>query len=127
LLQLVHWLKDSPEHVAQSGWQETQFPEELNVLEGQELTHCPFEASKLFAHVKQKLALPEQLVQDEEQAEKIIKSAHFENKLKGSSSYLCTSNYPEERGKCPMDNLRRTSPATTRNQEDNQCTEPDRW
>ncbi|KAG2352711.1 hypothetical protein BDR07DRAFT_1383965 [Suillus spraguei] len=48
LLQLVHWLKDAPEHVAQSGWQETQDPEELNVLEGQELTHCPFEASKLF-------------------------------------------------------------------------------
>jgi len=68
LLQLVHWLNDPPEHVAQSGWQETQAPAELNVLEGQELTHWPFEASKLFAHVKQKLALPEQLVQDEEQA-----------------------------------------------------------
>jgi hypothetical protein len=68
LLQLVHWLNDSPEQVAQSGWQETQFPAELNVLEGQELTHCPSEASKLFTHVKQKLAVPEQLVQDEEQA-----------------------------------------------------------
>jgi uncharacterized protein YuzB (UPF0349 family) len=45
-----------------------QAPEELNVLEGQELTHCPFEASKLFAHVKQVVALPAQLVQDEEQA-----------------------------------------------------------
>jgi hypothetical protein len=69
LLQLVHWLKDGPEHVAQSGWQAMQAPEELNLLEGQELTHCPLEASKLFVQVKQVVALPAQLVQDEEQAE----------------------------------------------------------
>jgi hypothetical protein len=69
LLQLVHWLKDAPEHVAQSGWQEMQAPEELNLFEGQELTHCPSEANKLFAHVKQVVALPAQLVQEEEQAE----------------------------------------------------------
>lgn len=68
LLQLVHWLKDPPEHVAQSGWHVTQAPEELNVLDGQELTHCPLDASILFAHVKQKLALPAHVLQDEEHA-----------------------------------------------------------
>lgn len=43
--QLAHWLKEVPEHVAQSGWQETHVPEELKADEGQEETHLPAEAS----------------------------------------------------------------------------------
>jgi len=43
--QLEHWLNDDPEHVAQSGWQVVQIPEELKVLDGHEDTHLPVDAS----------------------------------------------------------------------------------
>lgn len=41
---------------------------ELNVLEGQLATHEPEDASLLLAQVKQKVADPEQVEQDESQA-----------------------------------------------------------
>lgn len=66
--QLVHWLKELPEHVAQSGWQVTHCPEELNVFEGQEATHFPFAASWLLAHDRQNVADPAQVPHDESQA-----------------------------------------------------------
>lgn len=43
--QLEHWLKEVPEQVAQSGWQARHAPEELTVLEGQEDTQVPLDAS----------------------------------------------------------------------------------
>ena len=43
--QAEHWLKDAPEHEAQSGWQETQVPEDEKELDGHDTTHWPFDAS----------------------------------------------------------------------------------
>lgn len=43
--QLEHWLKEPPVQVAQSGWQGRHEPDELNVLDGQDETQEPFEAS----------------------------------------------------------------------------------
>ena len=66
--QLEHWLKALPVHVAQSGWQVTHWPDELNDPVGQDATHLPFEANWLFAHVKQNVDDPAQVPQDESQA-----------------------------------------------------------
>lgn len=68
--QLEHWLNELPEHDAQSGWQAIHWPEELNVLEGHDDTHEPFDASWLFAQVKQKVDEPAQVLHDESQAER---------------------------------------------------------
>jgi len=69
--QLEHWLNALPEHVAQSGWHLTQLSDELKELEGHELTHVPFEASLLFAQVRQKVDEPAQVEHDESQAEQV--------------------------------------------------------
>lgn len=61
-------MKEFPEQVAQSGWHATQEPEELNELEGQDVTQLPDEASLLSAQVRQKSAEPAQVPQEEEQA-----------------------------------------------------------
>ncbi|EED78376.1 predicted protein [Postia placenta Mad-698-R] len=67
-LQLEHWLKEPPEHVAQSGWHARHEPEELKVLDGHEETHDPLDASLLLAQVKQKVDDPAQVLQEESQA-----------------------------------------------------------
>lgn len=67
-LQLLHWLKEPPEQLAQSGWQLRQAPAEEKVLEGQLETHFPLEASWLEAQVKQNVDEPEQVPQLESQA-----------------------------------------------------------
>ncbi|THH10113.1 hypothetical protein EW145_g1555 [Phellinidium pouzarii] len=64
-----HWLKEAPEQVAQSGWQGTHAPEEENEFGGQEKTHEPIEARRLFEQVKQKVDEPAHVPQDESQAE----------------------------------------------------------
>lgn len=64
----VHWLKEPPEQVAQSGWQVRQDPAEENVLDGQLATHLPDDASWLDAHVKQNDAEPAQVLHEESQA-----------------------------------------------------------
>ena len=66
--QLEHWLKEEPEQLAQSGWQVRQEPDELNVVEGHEVTHFPLNASWLPPHVKQKSAAPVQVPQVESHA-----------------------------------------------------------
>ena len=50
----------------------TQVLEELKVLEGQLATHEPEDASLLLAQVRQKVADPEQLEQDESQAVHVL-------------------------------------------------------
>lgn len=70
--QLEHWLKAPPEHVAQSGWQVTQLPDELKVFEGQLATHEPEEASLLFAQVRQKVEDPAQVEQDASQVWQVL-------------------------------------------------------
>ena len=64
----VHWLKEPPEQVAQSGWQERQAPDAEKVLEGHVETHLPWDASWLFAHVRQNVEEPAQEPQEESQA-----------------------------------------------------------
>ncbi|OAX40964.1 hypothetical protein K503DRAFT_781046 [Rhizopogon vinicolor AM-OR11-026] len=91
LLQLVHWLKDPPEPVAQSGWQETQFQEELNMLEGQELS------------------IPTPVL----------------NPMEAARTCACQIILRRKKNTGGI-NWQRTFLATRRNQEDNQCTEPDR-
>lgn len=71
--QVLHWLKEEPEQVAQSGWQERQEPVEglANVFLGQEeaATHWPLEESWLEdEQVRQKLAAPAQVLQLESHA-----------------------------------------------------------
>lgn len=58
--------------MAQSGWQVTQEPVELKVLEGQLATHDPEDASLLLAQVRQKVADPEQVEQDESQVLQVL-------------------------------------------------------
>lgn len=60
-----HWLKDSPEQVAQSGWHATQAPEDEKALDGHDVTHEPLEASWLFVQVRQNVALPAHVPQVE--------------------------------------------------------------
>lgn len=67
-------MKEFPEQVAQSGWHATQEPEELNELEGQDVTQLPDEASLLSAQVRQKSAEPAQVPQEEEQAVQVTLS-----------------------------------------------------
>lgn len=43
--QLVHWLKEPPVQLAQSGWQVKQAPEEEKVFDGQLWTHLPPDAN----------------------------------------------------------------------------------
>jgi hypothetical protein len=62
--QLEHWLKDGPEQLAQSGWQVTQVPVELKLFEGHDVTHCPFDASWLFAQVRQNFDAPVHVLQE---------------------------------------------------------------
>lgn len=72
--QLEHWLKELPEHVAQSGWHVTHWPEEVKVFEGQDDTHFPLAATWLFAHVKQNVDEPAQEPQDESQADGVVQN-----------------------------------------------------
>jgi hypothetical protein len=62
--QPEHWLKDGPEQLAQSGWQATQVPVALKLFEGHDVTHCPFDASKLFVQVRQKFDAPVHVLQE---------------------------------------------------------------
>jgi hypothetical protein len=71
VLQDKHWLNEAPEQLPQSGWQERQALEELNVLTGQEETHFPLEASWLFVQVKQNVADPAQVPHEESHAGKL--------------------------------------------------------
>ena len=64
----AHCVNDSPEHVAQSGWHDTQEPPEEKVVEGQEVLHESWNASWLFVQVRQKVAEPAQVPQVESQA-----------------------------------------------------------
>lgn len=66
--QLLHWLKDAPEQLAQSEWHERHDPDELNVLEGHVETHFPSEASWLPAQVRQKVEDPAHVPQEESHA-----------------------------------------------------------
>lgn len=69
--QDVHWLKDEPEQVAQSGWQVTQEPDELNVFDGQLETQLPSEANWVEeAHVRQNVDEPVHVPHEESQADK---------------------------------------------------------
>lgn len=63
-----HWSNPDPLHVAQSGWHAVQEDAEAKEVEGQEETHVPFEASRLLAHVRQKVVVPAQVLHDESQA-----------------------------------------------------------
>jgi len=90
--QLEHWLNAPPEHVAQSGWQVRQIPDELNVLEGQLATHEPEDASWLLAQVRQKFADPEQDEQD---------ASHFLQVLSAGST-----NVPEGQDSIHLPSLR---------------------
>lgn len=72
--QLEHWLKAEPEQEAQSGWQATQEPDELNVFEGQDVTHLPPDASWLLAQVRQNVDEPAHVLHDESQAVQVMLS-----------------------------------------------------
>lgn len=67
-LHVVHWLKEDPEQLPQSGWHLVHEPEDENVLDGQVETHCPEEARRPELHVRQKFAEPAHAPQLEEQA-----------------------------------------------------------
>lgn len=85
-LQLEHWLKEPPEHVAQSGWHARHEPEELKVLDGHEETHDPLDASLLLAQVKQKVDDPAQVLQEESQAVQVKLSVGLRNVPDGQLS-----------------------------------------
>lgn len=57
-----------------------QEPDEVKVLEGQDATHLPLDASWLFRHVRQNVALPTQVPQVESQAGKEV-SLHIDGRL----------------------------------------------
>jgi len=67
-LHVVHWLKEDPEQLPQSGWHLMHEPEDENELDGQVETHCPEEAKRPELHVRQKSGEPVHVAQFEEQA-----------------------------------------------------------
>lgn len=68
VLHDVHWSKEGPEQLPQSGWHWTQEPEDENELDGNVDKHCPEEARRPELHVRQKSADPKHVPQLEEQA-----------------------------------------------------------
>lgn len=66
--QVLHWSKPGPEQVAQSGWHAVQAAAEAKVLAGQEERQVPFDARRLFVHVRQNPGEPAQVLQEESQA-----------------------------------------------------------
>lgn len=73
--QVVHWEKEEPEQVAQSGWQGVQvlrggvvLEDEEKEEEGQDWTHWPLEAKREPEQDVQNVEEPEQVAQDESQA-----------------------------------------------------------
>jgi hypothetical protein len=80
--QAVHWLKASPEQLAQSGWQVRHWPADENVPEGQVEIHLPLEASWLLGHVRQKVDEPPHVVQEESQAIE-FQSANYGKRVEG--------------------------------------------
>lgn len=91
--QLLHWLNEPPEQVAQSGWQLRQELEEEKVLEGQLETHFPLKASWLEVHVRQNVDEPEQVPQLESQAVQVKLSWGDRNVPEGQLS----RHFPLER------------------------------
>lgn len=61
-------MNDGPEQLAQSGWQATQDPVALKLLEGQDVTHFPLDANWLLGQVRQEVDDPTHVVHDESQA-----------------------------------------------------------
>jgi hypothetical protein len=111
-----------PEQVAQSGWQAVHVPAAVMVLEGQEETHLPPEASWPPLHVRQKSAAPTHVPHWEEHAVAVL-STDIGNEKK--EFYRCKSSCLLGKQRFQMGNFRHRYHSTVRNQEDIPCTVTD--
>ena len=109
--------------MAQSGWQVTQTLEELKVLDGQDETHLPPDASWLLEQVRQNVELPAQELHEASQAKRKDVSDLQPIKI-NETTHLYMLNCPEEIGKCLRGSSKYTFLATGRNLEDTQCIAP---